>query len=132
LQRPDTLLAQSHKHSGLPNVQRNLNLGRLESQTMITPMPELIQFLRDNACGGSNYNQMMIAAADTLAAIAAASTVPPPLIKAAQDVLDRWNSPKWEWAKQGPTGDLMFALRDALAAARNQAVQPTCYKKLST
>ena len=34
---------------------------------------------------------------------------------AAQAVLDRWDSPKWEWAKQGPTADLMAELRAALA-----------------
>jgi hypothetical protein len=103
-----------------------------------TPMPELpplpaVSFLGDDISYGYDREDMHeYAKAYAIAAIAAASTVPPPLIKAAQDVLDRWNSPKWEWAKQGPTGDLMFALRDALAAARNQAVQPTCYKKLST
>lgn len=36
------------------------------------------------------------------------------LQKAAQAVLDRWNSPKWEWAIQGPTADLMLDLREAL------------------
>ena len=44
----------------------------------------------------------------------------PTLVDAAQAVLDRWNSPKWEWTKQGPTGDLMHALREAIA----QPVQP--------
>lgn len=34
---------------------------------------------------------------------------------AAQDVLDRWDSPQWEWTKHGPTADLMHALRAALA-----------------
>jgi len=34
---------------------------------------------------------------------------------AAQAVLDRWDSPQWEWIKQGPTADLMHALRAALA-----------------
>ena len=29
---------------------------------------------------------------------------------AAQAVLDRWNSPRWEWASHGPTADLMHAL----------------------
>ena len=32
---------------------------------------------------------------------------------AAQAVLDRWDSPYWKW--NGPTGDLMSALRAALA-----------------
>jgi hypothetical protein len=36
------------------------------------------------------------------------------LREAAQAVLDRWDSPQWEWAKQGPTADLMAALRAAL------------------
>ena len=42
---------------------------------------------------------------------------------AAQAVLDRWDSPKWEWAKQGPTADLMAELRAALA---QQAEPETC------
>lgn len=33
---------------------------------------------------------------------------------AAQAVIDRWNSPKWDWHKQGPTADLMAALHTAL------------------
>lgn len=36
------------------------------------------------------------------------------LQKAAQAVLDRWDSPKWEWVKQGPTAALMTDLRKAL------------------
>lgn len=36
------------------------------------------------------------------------------LHEAAQAVLDRWNSPKWEWAKQGPTAELMQKLKEAL------------------
>ena len=35
---------------------------------------------------------------------------------AAQAVLDRWDSPQWEWSQQGPTADLMAALRQALIA----------------
>lgn len=37
------------------------------------------------------------------------------LREAAQAVLDRWDSPAWEWVKQGPTADLMADLRAALA-----------------
>jgi len=36
------------------------------------------------------------------------------LKSAAQAVLDRWDSPQWKWAKQGPTGELMHDLRVAL------------------
>lgn len=36
------------------------------------------------------------------------------LREAAQAVLDRWDSPKWEW-HQGPTAALMADLRAALA-----------------
>lgn len=43
------------------------------------------------------------------------------LRRAAQAVLDRWNSPKWEWHQQGPTADLMHALHDALRAPSLQA-----------
>jgi hypothetical protein len=38
------------------------------------------------------------------------------LRKAAEAVLDRWDSPAWEWMKQGPTAELMATLRTALAA----------------
>lgn len=38
------------------------------------------------------------------------------LRKAAEAVLDRWDSPAWEWIKQGPTAELMATLRAALAA----------------
>ena len=37
------------------------------------------------------------------------------LLLAAQAVLDRWNSPQWEWHKNGPTADLMHDLRAAIA-----------------
>ena len=37
------------------------------------------------------------------------------LREAAKAVLDRWDSPAWEWHKQGPTAELMAALRAALA-----------------
>jgi hypothetical protein len=43
------------------------------------------------------------------------------LRKAAQAVLDRWDSPQWEWTKQGPTADLMNDLRRELA---NEGWQP--------
>lgn len=33
---------------------------------------------------------------------------------AAQAVIERWNSPKWDWSKQGPTADLIAALHAAL------------------
>ena len=36
------------------------------------------------------------------------------LAEAAQAVLDRWDSPQWEWRKHGPTADLMHDLRGAL------------------
>ena len=38
------------------------------------------------------------------------------LRKAAEAVLERWDSPAWEWIKQGPTAELMATLRAALAA----------------
>jgi len=43
------------------------------------------------------------------------------LEKAAQAVLDRWDSPAWEWMSQGSTAALMADLRRALAAHREQA-----------
>lgn len=39
----------------------------------------------------------------------------PSLQAAAQAVLDRWDSPQWEWATHGPTADLMHVLREAIA-----------------
>lgn len=44
------------------------------------------------------------------------------LRKAAEAVLERWDSPAWEWMKQGPTAELMATLRDALAAPRPEPV----------
>jgi hypothetical protein len=43
------------------------------------------------------------------------------LEQAAKAVLDRWDSPTWEWTSQGPTAVLMADLRRALAAHRAQA-----------
>jgi hypothetical protein len=43
------------------------------------------------------------------------------LREAAQAVLDRWDSPKWEW-HQGPTAELMYALRAALEQPEQDAV----------
>jgi hypothetical protein len=40
----------------------------------------------------------------------------PTLKEAAQAVLDRWDSPQWEWVRHSPTADLMHALRAAIAA----------------
>ena len=62
-------------------------------------------------------------AARTQAPAAPAVAAPEPLRAAAQAVLDRWNSPRWEWSKQGPTADLMHALADALAAPTTKEPQ---------
>jgi hypothetical protein len=37
------------------------------------------------------------------------------LRQAAQAVVERWDTPAWEWRDQGPTADLMADLRTALA-----------------
>ena len=37
------------------------------------------------------------------------------LRQAAKAVVDRWDTPAWEWRDQGPTADLMADLRTALA-----------------
>jgi hypothetical protein len=49
------------------------------------------------------------------------------LRKAAQACLDRWDSPAWEWSKQGPTAALFAELRRALAR-QNDALMahPDC------
>ena len=47
------------------------------------------------------------------------------LRKAAEAVLERWDSPAWEWMKQGPTAELMAALRAALAAPRPEPESKT-------
>jgi len=44
------------------------------------------------------------------------------LRKAAEEVLERWDSPAWEWMKQGPTAELMAALRAAIAAPQPEPV----------
>ena len=57
------------------------------------------------------------------ASAAPAAAPPEPLHVAAQAVLDHWNSPRWEWAKQGPTADIMQALADALPPATQEPQQ---------
>jgi hypothetical protein len=49
------------------------------------------------------------------------------LRKAAQAVLDRWDSPQWEWLEKGPTAVLMASLRKALAepVQAEPVVEPT-------
>ena len=44
------------------------------------------------------------------------------LRKAAEAVLERWDSPAWEWMKQGPTAELMATLRAALAGPEPEPV----------
>ena len=58
------------------------------------------------------------------------------LRQAAQAVIDRWDSPKWEWSQQGPTADLIAALRIALeqkvsefAQAQEQAEPVVLWQK---
>ena len=51
------------------------------------------------------------------------------LKQAAQAVLDRWNSPKWTWEKQGPTADLMANLKEALAQPEERNFCPRCGKR---
>lgn len=43
------------------------------------------------------------------------------LRKAGGAVVARWDSPRWEWAQQGPTADLIAELRAALAATEGAA-----------
>lgn len=47
------------------------------------------------------------------------------LEQAARAVLARWDSPQWDWNAEGPTADLMHALRAALDAGQ---VQPVAYR----
>lgn len=42
--------------------------------------------------------------------------------QAARAVLARWDSPQWDWNAEGPTADLMHALRAALDAGQAQPV----------
>ena len=44
------------------------------------------------------------------------------LRQAAQAVLERWDSPSWQWVMHGPTADLMAALRTALAQPEQEPV----------
>ena len=64
----------------------------------------------------------MIDQPDALPAPKSANT----LQDAAQAVLHRWDSPRWDWAKQGPTADLIAALRAAMASPLAPAVTPAC------
>lgn len=51
----------------------------------------------------------------------------PTLRAAAQAALDRWDSPRWEWSKHGPTSDLMNDLRAALAQPEAEPVAWLAY-----
>ena len=44
------------------------------------------------------------------------------LRQAAKAVVDRWDTPAWEWRDQGPTADLMADLRTALAQPEQEPV----------
>ena len=44
------------------------------------------------------------------------------LRQAAQAVVERWDTPAWEWRDQGPTADLMADLRTALAQPEQEPV----------
>jgi len=45
------------------------------------------------------------------------------LRQAAQSVVERWDTPAWEWRDQGPTADLMADLRTALAQSEQEPSQ---------
>ena len=45
------------------------------------------------------------------------------LRQAAQAVVDRWDTPAWEWREKGPTADLIAALRKALEQQQAEPVQ---------
>jgi|LakMenEpi03Aug12_release.lakeMendotaPanAssembly.Ray.scaffolds.fasta_scaffold06302_20 hypothetical protein len=45
------------------------------------------------------------------------------LRQAAKAVVDRWDTPAWEWRDQGPTADLMADLRTALAQPEQEPTQ---------
>jgi hypothetical protein len=44
------------------------------------------------------------------------------LKQAAKAVVERWDTPAWEWRDQGPTADLMADLRKALAQPEQEPV----------
>ncbi len=45
------------------------------------------------------------------------------LRQAAKAVVERWDTPAWEWRDQGPTADLMADLRTALAQPEQEPSQ---------
>lgn len=45
------------------------------------------------------------------------------LRQAAKAVVERWDSPKWEWSQQGPTANLMADLRKALEQPEQEPTQ---------
>jgi len=48
------------------------------------------------------------------------------LRQAAQAVVERWDTPAWEWRDQGPTADLMADLRTALEQPEQEPTCPKC------
>jgi len=61
-----------------------------------------------------NKNETIRALLDAAPLAHPVQPAPDNLKSAAQAVIDRWDSPQWKWAKQGPTGELMHDLRVAL------------------
>ena len=47
------------------------------------------------------------------------------LRQAAKAVVDRWDTPAWEWSQQGPTADLMADLRKALTQPEQEPAATT-------
>lgn len=76
-------------------------------------MTDKFKVLRDAANRSTRVNADVALLCE--AALAAVAEVEA-LRKAAQAVVDRWDSPQWKWAKQGPTADVINDLRAALSA----------------
>jgi len=49
------------------------------------------------------------------------------LRQAAKAVVERWDTPDWEWRDQGPTADLMADLRTALEQPEQEPVAWVCF-----
>ena len=83
----------------------------------VEPTDDMMRALVDPfiAINGGNRSAFIHAYAAMLAA-APQPAQSQDLRAAAQAVLDRWDSPRWQWTQQGPTADLMADLRGALGA----------------
>lgn len=76
--------------------------------------------------------------AEKLLAEARLLNAAPDLLRAAEAIVRRWDSPKWSWGAESPTADLIHDLRKAITKARGKedekrkCIYPQCVSTTRT